>query len=266
MFPKRFNHRKSNEGSRRKVLGFTLLEVLLATALLSFLLIALFQAAYLTSKYRNLSMDASRLGLIQSNVVSDLESDILSFKPALSKKAEVTKVSPSSNRIQATSLIDSFVETDSLEWIDLVGNEQYLGIRTHSRNPRFPIAESASAAQDSLIIWHCASKEPIQWDCWHRADLVVPRSAQSSEKPIGLIRTSYSLSRSKGEVSSSDLICDQIQAIHFRYFDGKTYHSTWNSLENDLFPKVIEIRVDSREGTWQHSFLVPAYSARSSTQ
>lgn len=282
-----FNPSVSDQGSRHCTRspdrGFTLLETLVALGLSGILMAAISLSLNLYWKHRSLSYQrltsAQMLRGLFEDIAMDLRatipvSEFIPTEAAGGHPTRSTLFRPEETHQQDRrmerflDIREQFLnppESIPPSPVHLIGRPDSLAILKRNRNPRFSVTDTAglstagsSDSADHHVIWWCRSRSG------HSA--VIPLSAPGTHQFIpeisadrgltGVMRSEIRFPGDSSKIagitdfpSTTRLITDSVEAVRFRYSDGRKWFDQWDSTRQRSLPKAVEFRFLRRDGT-----------------
>lgn len=219
-------HQQHDDVNRVNRRGLSLLEVSLALALGSTLLLAVFQTFYVAARYRLQSDEQSPQGVIMANVLQDLQQDLanhsidaLGFSP--------TDLPQVANKSQGTVLPNLLTMRDSFQpatdWVEFEGRPDVLVTRSRACSPRFhQLPKELLPAAECMVIWWLCDGNAQQIEAWKSKSQLIRRPVQAPQEGRGLIRTLLWKDARGQEHQSSQVIHPDIRQLQFRYIDASS--------------------------------------------
>lgn len=237
--------------------AFTLVETLLALALSSTLILAVFSLIDTTLKYHVTGSDQVLVSQRLLGLLQDLRLDIHAVQPDphWQHVPELqTNIDTSvDDRLEAAQarLTSQLQLSDTERYADpirLAGQSDWLVLTLGHANPRW----SQDASYQHQIVWSLGGRGPITVpthdDRGRWTTQIVPGTSQA-----GLVRSRIVGSNKQTNAVQSDLVIPA-QEISFRFMSGGRWHASWNSSTEKHLPEAIEVSLqlsnDAVRRTW----------------
>lgn len=247
--------------------AFTLIETLLALALSSALLLAVFSMIDSTVAYHVSGNDQVLVSQRLIGLLQDLRSDVRSVQadphwqavPELRGDLE-DQLESASTRLNSQLILPNMEKF--AEPIRLAGQNNWLLLTLGHANPRW--SQDAEYAQQ--IVWSLGGRGSINVSTHDDRGRVTNRVIPGLAQP-GLLRTRILAGDNSAAKSQSEFIiaADDLQ---FRFLAQGQWQSEWNSSKARRLPDAIEVSLqlagDAERRTWviQTSSLLPVRAAR----
>lgn len=247
--------------------GFTLLEMLVALALSTVVISAVYGAVHLQWKVRSSSESQVQTSKRLQGIVRDLTFDLRTCRrPSLPESTIVDSAADNDSFLKEPEFIaesdftEKFLQlesaTENLQLIDFVGRSDCILLTVASHNPRFPHRGNVSS-KVAQTVWFVNSgrdrRVPFaESDTKLQHHQIVPAGAESGLTRIHLMSAGQKARRQElvtRQTSQWSVIDGTVEAIHLRYFDGATWHQEWNSHESHLLPHAVEVSIVHGEAT-----------------
>lgn len=240
------------DGHRR--LGLTLLETLITLALTGFILAGISGAVRQFWRYRNAAQTNSLLAETLRGIGEDLAVDLRSARQPLERREApdainrtalpLTEGDGAEIRERVLDLSESRLNLERAVGshpVSLVGDRDWLALLLRGESFRFPdVAESESGL--SHIVWW--DGRPIRPALSLNGARQVPVELGGDSIQRGLYRASVPFHPFTNPGASEGVRVHQvamgIERLSFRYFDGSSWTSRWNSEERQRLPVAVE--------------------------
>lgn len=256
--------------------GFTLIEVLAVLAISGMIVIAAFGAIHTQTRLQTTGQSQVERSLIRRGVFDDLSSDLRAVVRPTLEASPPPKTGPQRETLWqgATPLpttdfserVLEFSPRSSSTVVGFYGDADRLVIELSAPSSRFP-AETSSTAGSTLpsgsqqILWYCHSGRALRVPTSRHRDSLQYTAVNAAEWPRGLTRITFpALSALTAKTLTPqtavwDSIDTEIETIGFRYFDGHTWHSSWDGHARKELPHAVEVQLTSASSETQ-SFLI----------
>lgn len=237
--------------------AFTLVETLLALALSSTLILAVFSLIDTTLNYQVSGTDQVLVSQRLLGLLQDLRLDIHAVQPDPHwqhvPELQTNLDTSIDDRLEAakerlTSQLQLSDTEKYAEPIRLAGQSDWLVLTLGHANPRWP----QDASYEHQIVWSLGGRGaitvPTHDDRGRLTTQIVPGTSQP-----GLVRSRFVGSNKQTNALQSDLVIPA-QELSFRFMSGGRWHASWNSSTEKRLPDAIEISVqlshDAVRRTW----------------
>ena len=254
----RTNPQSVPSGKSRRI-GFTLIEVLIALGLSVALLTLVYAAIELSWRYQTAGQDEMRSGQVSRAVLKMLREDVESIAFQLPEDDEEETDEEEETVMSATS--DSEGTTDDEDstsgGTSATDTETIVfgGLSESGTPPTFGLIGNA----ETLYLSVSRPARDLSYGGVISDTEVPMRTSDLLRVTSGLADTSTGLTGSASRgfarrefdlfsatayapgLSTQDVIASEITAIEFRYFDGLSWYSEWDSFVNAQLPAAIEV-------------------------
>lgn len=241
--------------------AFTLVETLLALALSSTLILAVFSLIDTTLKYHVTGSDQVLVSQRLLGLLQDLRLDIHAVQPdphwqhapELQATSDTSIDTTIDDRLEAakarlTSQLQLPDAEKYAEPIRLAGQSDWLVLTLGHANPRWP----QDASHEHKIVWSLGGRGsitvPTHNDHGRWTTQIIPGTSQA-----GLLRSRIVGSNKQPNAVQSDLVIPA-QELSFRFMSGGRWHASWNSSTEKRLPDAIEVSLqlshDAVRRTW----------------
>lgn len=244
----------SRDGKTRG--GFTLIEVLVATGLVSLLMSALYVAMTAYFRLRTDSHDEIEQLQIARTLLRQISRDVQSVvfeetQPATPVEAETSGDSGSSTETSESSGADPS-EAMSLYTNGIVGTETdlLLYVSRPDRHLSYVSAQSLTSVSDRTGDLMVIRYFVAETGSGGLASDIAERAGSGDRAAAGLVRMTgdlYGLSMAvqEGEdelqIAAANIHAREVSQIRFQYFDGSAWQPEWDSTELGMLPGAIEV-------------------------
>lgn len=257
-FHARANSQSVPSGKSRRS-GFTLIEVLIALGLSVALLTLVYAAIELSWRYQTAGQDEMRTGQVSRAILRMLREDVESIAFQLPEDEEEESDDELDTVMSATSgsegtsdeedsssssttatdtetiVFGGLSESGTPPTFGLIGNAEtlYLSVSRPARDLSY-----GSVISDSEVAMRTSDLLRVTYGL---ADMSASLTGSASP---GFARREFDLFSATAfapGLSAEDVIAPEITAIEFRYFDGLSWYSDWDSFANAQLPAAIEV-------------------------
>jgi hypothetical protein len=227
---------------RARASGFTLLEVVLASALCAVLVTAAFQAAHLNWRYRLAGEEAIRESRIEFGILEDLTLDLRGAVPPPTPRAITTSSGSAGSLDENGAHHEQFLDLQKeprIQHTHFYGTRDAILFLRTTPNPRFP--DSSGNVAVGQVVWgsSSASGSRLLWGMSGHQ----PRYRRMEAQPGGLLRSTWSIQPKQPAQQDSTVIDEAVRTAAFRYFDGMSWQTDWNSHAAGRLPCAVEITI-----------------------
>jgi prepilin-type N-terminal cleavage/methylation domain-containing protein len=241
---------------RHRRSAFTLMETMVALALLGMIMMSVGTSLTLYWKYRTLSRDRVISAQILRGLLDDLTSDLRSVSasnaissgnhmeiPENVQAALATGAAPAglerTLRVQEQQLNLGSMQDSP---IALVGTSQSLSILTEHDNPRFDAtSEGPSTFPERHVVWWMNSGSPVRISLSHAGPQISSTTVTAGDQPHGLVRLVQPFPQDSSLKTRPVLVSRHVSSIAFRYYDGSQWVTDWNSWQRSGLPAAVEV-------------------------
>jgi prepilin-type N-terminal cleavage/methylation domain-containing protein len=249
--------------------AFTLLETLVALALLGMIMASVSASIDLYWKYRTISRDRISAAQILRGVMEDLTCDLRSGAApqanASASRLEVPDVLSSGpgatgNRPQGSGPSVALppglertlrVQEQQLNLSDsgttplhFAGSANWIALLTHSDNPRFATNRATyNRAEPRHVVWWWNDGSSVRVPLTQKGRQISISDLSAPDQPHGLVRVvkPFADNQTSEKQKTTVLVSDKVSAVRFRYFDGFHWHAEWNSATSFSIPRAVEV-------------------------
>jgi len=242
--------------------GFTLLEVLLAAALCTVLVTVCFQAAHLNWKYRLASETTTTESRLRLGLLEDFSMDL---RAALAPVEQGTSpvVPTAFDALPRADFTEQFLSIERdvpVRPLYFIGTPTALLLLRETGSPRFPSSTGSSGGIHHVLWWSQstgAPRLPYALNGHQRLQRApeAPLGAAGLMRTMWLVHEGFPSPSSAAKPSRSAAVESTVQRVTFRYFDGTSWRSDWDSSEARLLPVAVEVSL-----TWQDAAEPPLRS------
>ena len=240
----RVNGRKLPTAARRS--GYTLLESLLALSLLLVLMVTVITATSLFMQFRSQAADRILPAFSLTSLLEDIGSDLRSAEGYTTE--DYREFDASQSEVFDSQIGERVLNIDISRLgsrVHFVGNESAFVLVRLGSNSRFYEASSPLSAPRQSVLWIGPDSNEVRLATHRSGKQTLEHTIQRPKKSSGLVRTELDV---KNQVTSANSI-EEVSRIAFRYFDGRVWHSKWNSyLKGNRLPHAVEIILELKEG------------------
>lgn len=248
---------KTHAKARR---AFSLLEVLLAIAILALILASMSVAISLLAKFRQRGMQNSEHAFVLLGICEDLASDLraIASSPQENPTPSTSSSEESWNLEVANERVLDFEANSASQWIDFVGRPNAIQFREAHANPRFD-PSPAYREIPALVLWMAPETREVRLPA-SQSGTSVQETTWRSRHPTSLRR--LIIERDRQDTPRETPLSDVVK-LRFRFFDGLRWNDTWNShLQNGQLPQAVEISLTLAHGEQQSmQRIIPITSA-----
>lgn len=259
--PKAVNdrHALSTRTIAGSVDGFTLMETLLALALLGVVMGSIAGSLDLYWRYRRLSNERLTESQLLRGILEDLTSDVrASTVPTFvlqvpvddSRSSTQSSKLPETQKRAETSFHEQFLSIHHSEEtpVHFVGTKSCLAILTDHQNSRFSSPSATyTIAPPHHVVWCIHNGGSLRLPLTHHGPLLLQSTIAEGKLPTGLFRLVRHPDTEHPSASSGppnlQTISEHVSAITFRYFDGSRWVNEWNSLIQFKLPRAVEVSI-----------------------
>lgn len=243
-------------GHRR--FAFTLMETMVALALLGMIMMSVGTSITLYWKYRTLSRDRVVSAQILRGLLDDLTSDLRSVSaPILIPSGGETELPEDLRAAIAAGAAPAGLERilrvqeQQLNLggaadrpIALAGTNHSLAILTEHDSPRFEAAADSDVAfPERHVVWWVNSGSPLRVSLSHSGSRLSSTPVTAGDLAHGLVRLVHPFPQDSSLKSQPVLVSHRVASIAFRYFDGNQWVTEWNSWQQFGLPRAVEVTV-----------------------
>ncbi len=244
--------------------GFTLMETLVAVALLGMIMASVGASIDLYWRYRTLSRDRVASSQILRGIMEDMTCDLrMATMPdmfTISSRAQSLGKFQSPGEIQSipgTAAVPIHAERTlrvEEQLLDLrnpqgdpvhfVGTNTSLAVLTHYDSPRFQASDAYSTIRQRHVVWWKNDGSSVRLPLAHKGPQLLPSTLAASGQPNGLVRLIKPFAAqnsSRSEQQEVILISPNVTSIQLRYYDGSEWVSEWNSSLRIALPHAVEV-------------------------
>lgn len=275
----------SPDGRRNRRRGFTLIEMLLATALCSVVLAALYGALHLHVNMKVNSRDRLETTRLNNDLADALTSDLQSLaahEPGVGPAFPV-EIGPPAPSLSLANTLPSFTSgLPSLQAADFMGSgigERHLNIDGVTKirpvrffgdadsmvllidapNARYPQYQRDGTAQESVrtrqVVWWLGTGNPLRVPVQRENDQTAFTILNSGSPDRGLLRAERIVPRmlmthrqevDRQSFQRAQCLSADAGSMRLRYFDGQSWISRWNSIDAGQLPVAVDVRIEFR--------------------
>lgn len=234
--------------------AFTLIEVLIALALTSLLLAAIYSAIDLHYRFASAGRGEQSRSQIMRALVRKISSDLNCVVMQKPEEEEDSSSSVESLEDETVDVNDSPLTIGGLEsgsnpiTFGLVGDmtTMHISVSKPSRDTAYSTVdaeEGSGRTNDLLVVTY--SLAPVDVTYTSDIDPTNPFFQYSeNQPPTGFGRRVvdlYSTQISEESLESSDVLAPEVSDIQFRYFDGVAWTDSWDSRTTGILPRAVEV-------------------------
>jgi len=263
---------RSEVGRKEQPLGFTLLETLVALALLSMIMASMGASINLYWKYRTLSRARVTSSQLMRGLIEDLTSDLrstvaISVPPLLDDQNQPGQSSSSRplpnevNTAIASGMAPAGMEqqlrvqeqhlnlqrNDVGQPVHFIGTRTSLAFLSEQESPRFFQTREYHARRQHHIAWWVNEGRPLRLPLSQAGPRKIQESLEATGLPAGLVRVTKTFGTSTADSKATSglgtLLSEDVESLAFRYFDGEQWLHEWDSSQRFAIPEAVEIRV-----------------------
>ena len=238
--------------------AFTLMETMVALALLGMIMMSVGTSITLYWKYRTLSRDRVASAQILRGLLDDLTSDLRSVSvPIVVSSGRQTELPENVQTAIAAGAAAAGLEktlrvqeqhlnlgSTADSPIALVGTNHSLSILTEYDNPRFESSSDLPAAlPEKHVIWWMNSGSPLRVSLSHSGPRLSSTTVAAEDKARGLVRLVQPFPHNSAAESQATLVSSRVSSVAFRYYDGSQWVTDWNSWQRFGLPVALEVTV-----------------------
>lgn len=228
--------------------GFSLLEVSIAMLLGMFLMLAVFQSYFVSTRFRSSAMESSVRVSSLTNTLRDMSSDVISMNRPIRKPvgfgASIKPMKRTDSIQSFMSFNDSFSSANKLDWVVFRGNSDYVAFQAPASNSRFAaLPPDMVPSSNCLVVWWVKSGTAPRVEGWLNDTLPAAKPLKDVPSPRGLVRTIIYTDLKGVEKQHSEMISSQVQSMDLKYYDGEKLSSTWRLNEVNALPRAIQVRL-----------------------
>jgi len=237
----------------------TLLEVLVAIALSTVLISAVYGAVHLQWKLRSASERDIHRARKFHGIVQDLTYDLRACRLL---KCQPDPVEEQTGKREGTQDADRVFTGPGIrerilqlepglgndEQIAFIGRSDSLLLSMASENRRFPAIRQQAGLMPQ-VIWFVNSGHGVQVPSVRGNGEPEHHPAAAADSAAGLNRLTFSGHENQSGRSSCTLIDPEVHAMQLRYFDGSVWHLKWNSSQSGTLPLAVEVTLLRKQRT-----------------
>lgn len=249
--------------------AFTLLETLVALALLGMIMASVGASIDLYWKYRTLSRERISAAQILRGVMEDLNCDL--------RSGAAPQANPSASRLEVPDFLQSGrgstgnrppgngpaaalppglertlrVQEQQLNLTDsgttplhFAGSATWMALLTYSDNPRFATNRATyNRAEPRHVVWWWNDGSSVRVPLTQKGRQISVSDLTAPDQPHGLVRVvkPFADNPTNARQQATGLVSDKVSAVQFRYFDGFHWHTEWNSATSFSIPRAVEV-------------------------
>ena len=236
--------------------AFTLIEMLVALALSTVVISAVYGAIHLQWKVRTASEDQVQTARRVHGVVQDLTFDLRTCR-----RPDDTSENEASNPDDSAFLQESLLQSgpdirervlqleavlEQVQLIDFVGLPDALLLTTAQKSPRFPESQSVGTRQ---VVWLVNAGRDVRLLFGTSETHRYQFELRAAGRPLGLTRIEIPSPKREPkrlhDVTNTNaswmLIDESVVSFRLRFFDGRQWQSSWDSSESGCLPQAIEV-------------------------
>lgn len=240
----RVNGRKPPAAGRRS--GYTLLESLLALSLLLVLMVTVITATSLFMQFRSQAADRILPAFSLTSFLEDIGNDLRSTEGYTME--DHREFDASESEVFDMQIGERVLNIDISRLgsrVQFVGNDRAFVVVRLGSNSRFYEASSPFSTPRQSVLWIGPETNEVRLATHLSGKQTLDHTIQRPKKTPGLVRSELDVNN---QVTSSHSI-EEVSRIAFRYFDGRVWHSKWNShLKGNRLPHAVEIILELKEG------------------
>lgn len=223
--------------------AYTLLEVLLSIGLVAILTTALSVASHSFLRFQQKASEAQDRCASLRCLLNDLTQDLRGISEVLSRYDSTGNERFRESEVLGRESVLQWESSDGQALVPFYGTEDTVFFSTQSRNgylDREPFLISLSSNVNG-VAWMTSTSDTVRMPLVLGSGGVNDLVFRSHQVNAGVCR--YRVTPTQTQLNSEH---EDVRYMKFRYWDGSSWRSRWDSIELDSLPRAIEVTIATR--------------------